>query len=145
MRELKGIPKSTENAEVPSTSSANKFSRVERLIAAKRQINTFDESDMAKRLRRVPVEHSVSLDTDVVHWWDNYGKEDQNLSQLALTAVQLPCTQVSVERTFNALGHILTKSRMRLSALSLEKILFVKANCDLFNTHYFKFNLSDTE
>lgn len=81
------------------------------------------------------------LDTDVIKWWEAKKGEDRELAELAILVSQLPCTQVSVERTFNGLGHILTKTRMRLGSPALETILFVKANDDIFDEVYFQYDL----
>lgn len=101
---------------------------------------------MEKRIRRVPLETYLPLSADVIDFWEKKKREDNELSGLALTALQLPCTQVSVERCFNGLGQILTKPRMRLGALPLEQILFVKANNDILETVYFQYDLKcDTQ
>lgn len=84
---------------------------------------------------------SLPLDADVIDWWQKQSKNDKDLSLLALTVLQLPCTQVTVERNFNGLGQILTRFRAKISSKSLEQLLFVKANKDLLKSMYLDYNV----
>lgn len=132
----------TEDNPVPSTSTgAGIFSRIQKLLCTNRQHKSSEVGDMEKRIRRIPLEMFAPLDTDVIKWWEAKKLEDKELSDLAIIVSQLPCTQVSVERTFNGLGHILTKARMKLGSTPLEQILFVKANSDIFDDVYFQYDL----
>lgn len=132
-----------EDNPTPSTSTtaSGPLSRVEKLLAANRNHKPPELGDMENRIRKISLEMYAPLDTDVIKWWEAKKGEDRELAELAILVSQLPCTQVSVERTFNGLGHILTKTRMRLGSPALETILFVKANDDIFDEVYFQYDL----
>lgn len=115
---------------VASTSGCSNLTRVGALLATNRQNQAFDLS-IENRIRKIQLDYSLPLDIDVIDWWDKQRKFDKELAVLALTVLQMPCTQVSVERCFNGLGQILTKFRMKLGAFPLEKILFLKSNNDI--------------
>lgn len=130
-----------EDNPAPSTSTASGvLSRVEKLISTSLQHKPPEVGEIENRIRKIPLEMYAPLDTDVIKWWEAKKGEDRELAELAIVASQLPCTQVSVERTFNGLGHILTKTRMKLGSASLEPILFVKANDDIFDDVYFQYD-----
>nr|XP_029715867.1 uncharacterized protein LOC115259432 [Aedes albopictus] len=126
---------------VPSTSSATslgRLTRVEQLLSVNRQARTSDFNDMEKRIRRLRLEPSLPLDTDIISWWQVSKPKEKDLVMLALVILQIPCTQVSVERAFNGLGQILTRFRTRLGPGTLGNVLFVKANSDLLREHTYK-------
>ena len=126
---------------VPSTSSATslgRLTRVEQLLSVNRQARTSDFNDMEKRIRRLRLEPSLPLDTDIISWWQVSKPKEKDLVMLALVILQIPCTQVSVERAFNGLGQVLTRFRTRLGPETLGNVLFVKANSDLLREHTYK-------
>ena len=142
LRTTEATEEAKQAQSAPSTSSnAHSLSRVEKLLLSNRQCKPSDNNDMEKKLRRIPLDLSLPLDADVISYWDKRKREDKDLSQLALTALQLPCTQVSVERSFNGLSQILTKTRMNLGSVSLEKILFLKSNKDMLEANCLEFEV----
>ncbi|KAI8124496.1 hypothetical protein CVS40_5158 [Lucilia cuprina] len=70
----------------------------------------------------------ISLDKDVMMYWEEKKFVYPHLYELARIVHSVPATQVSVERSFSALKLVLTDLRCNLSAESLKKLLFVKLN-----------------
>lgn len=130
LKEMNLITSSSGPIPVASTSGCSNLTRVGALLATNRQSQSFD-LNIENRIRKIPLEYSLPLDADVIDWWEKQKKYDKELAVLALTALQMPCTQVSVERCFNGLGQVLTKFRMKLGAVPLENILFLKCNNDI--------------
>lgn len=133
--------KQNTNAEVPgpSTSKSVPLKRIQQLLSVSKQSKPSDINEMEKKIRRLALEPSLPLDCDVIEWWERQSNNDVELAQLALTVLQLPCTQVSVERSFNGLGQILSKFRTSLGSVPLQQILFLKANDEMVNSLYMSF------
>lgn len=139
IQDVKGNQRTTDQSQ-PSTSKNVPLQRVQKLLSVSRQSKSSDITDIERKIRRISLDESQPLDCDVIEWWDTQRKEDMDLAELALTVLQLPCTQVSVERAFNGLGQILSKFRATLGTLPLQHILFLKSNDDVVDHTYFDFN-----
>ena len=59
-------------------------------------------------------------------WWQ--GQKQRKIYEPATILTCLPSTQVSVERLFSSLSYILSDKRGRLTADTLESILFLRVN-----------------
>lgn len=138
IQDVKGIQKITDQPE-PSTSKNEPLQRVQKLLSVCRQSKSSEVNDIEKKIRRVPLDESLALDCNVIEWWEKQRNKDKDLAELALTVLQLPCTQVSVERAFNGLGQILSKFRTTLGTLPLQQILFLKSNDDIVDHTYLEF------
>lgn len=145
IRTSQGTEEPTEKPSTSASTNVTNLSRVEKLLMTHRQTRPSDSSDMEKRLKRISLDLSLPLNADVLIFWEKRKREDKELSELALTALQTPCTQVSVERSFNGLSQILTKSRMKLGTVPLEQILFIKSNKDLLESSYLPFEVKKEE
>lgn len=110
-----------------STSGCSNLKRVGALLASNRQSMALD-MDVENRIRKIPLDYSLPLDADVIDFWEKQKRHDSELAIVALTVLQMPSTQVSVERCFNGLGQILTKFRMKLGTIPLENIMFLRCN-----------------
>lgn len=71
--------------------------------------------------------------TNVLEFWKLKKYYFPELYKLASTVLAIPCTQVSVERAFSALGLVLTKTRTKLSPEHLTNILIIRLNSDLID------------
>ncbi|XP_070073345.1 uncharacterized protein [Drosophila takahashii] len=70
----------------------------------------------------------ISLDTDIMKFWEENKLRYPILYQLATVVHAVPATQVSVERSFSALKMMLTDNRCNIKSSSLAMLLFVKLN-----------------
>lgn len=121
-----------ERAEdMPSCSSAP-VSRIEEMLRKKHSTIDPPKHNMETRLREMILRPRLSSMESVIQYYSNLKKTDPMLYSLAQVALAVPCTQVSAERSFSALGLILTDKRMRLSDKNLSNVLFVKQNSELF-------------
>lgn len=75
----------------------------------------------------------LHAETNVLEYWLNLKFSKPDLHQLAVVALSVPTTQVSVERAFSALALVLTDHRTRLSEETLENILILRLNKNLFD------------
>lgn len=71
-------------------------------------------------------------DENVRQFWKENQKRMPELSKLADVIFSIWSTEVLTERNFSTLSFVLNKYRNSLSAESLEEIMFVKLNEDLF-------------
>lgn len=81
--------------------------------------------EMSKRKRDPKSKH-------VMDYWDESKNLKPELYQLACVVFAAASTETSVERNFSALAFILNKYRGSLNDETLEKILFIRLNKDLF-------------
>ena len=68
----------------------------------------------------------LSTTTDIYHYWSSH--ENTELGRIALVAISLPVTQVSVERTFSGLKHILSDIRMSMKPDIVDAIMTLRCN-----------------
>ncbi|CAK9291959.1 unnamed protein product [Gordionus sp. m RMFG-2023] len=70
-------------------------------------------------------------------YWQSKKYQDPELYTLSRVVLAAPCSQVSVERSFSALGLIVTPLRTRLDKSTLNDILLIKLNKNLLNNVIF--------
>lgn len=92
----------------------------------------FSEVDLKIKLLSI-ANASQRLDskTDVLKLWESRRYDDPELYLLAITALAVPCTQVSVERCFSGLKLLLEDHRLRLSASKLDDLMIIRFNMNL--------------
>lgn len=88
-------------------------------------------SDQLSDLSRKP--RLILQNETILEWWFKAKSTQPDLYSLASAFLAIPCTQVSVERSFSVLGLILTKQRGLLKEETLQNILFVRLNSELLN------------
>lgn len=71
----------------------------------------------------------LALSENTIEYWSS---KSHRLAHLAQVAVAAPTTQVTVERLFSVLKFILSPSRNRLLDETLNNIILIKSNEDLF-------------
>lgn len=74
----------------------------------------------------------LPLTASVLEYWKEKSNTDPELYKLASVMMTIPPTQTSVERVFSALALVLTSHRTKLEDETLENILLVRLNHDLF-------------
>nr|XP_029718201.1 uncharacterized protein LOC115260971 [Aedes albopictus] len=116
---------------LPSTSTAP-TTRVEAMLTAKCASSNERKQSIRKKLKQLSLGQRVCSTQDVLQYWESIKKSEPELHALAQIALAVPCTQVSVERSFSALGLILTDRRTKLTDENLSNVLFVKLNKDFF-------------
>lgn len=72
----------------------------------------------------------LPFDENVLSYWENSG--NKNLKAIAEVVLATPATQVSVERAFSGLAHILTCHRTNIKEINLNNTLLLKLNYKLF-------------
>lgn len=68
----------------------------------------------------------LSKEETILRFWQNFSSPD--LQQAAFAILSVPCTQVSVERTFSTLKFILSDLRASIDPDLLEDILLINLN-----------------
>lgn len=125
------INETTISAVVPS-SSTTPVSFIEAMLRKKDSAKDQTRQTMDTKLREMPLRSRLPSSESVIEYYWNQKRTEPALYSLAEVALAVPCTQVSAERSFSALGLILTDKRLRLSDKNLSNILFVKLNKELF-------------
>ena len=95
---------------------------------------------MEKRLKQLPSRTRLPANESVIEYFENLKRMESHLYSMSQIVLAVPCTQVTAERAFSALGLILTERRIRLSETNLANILFVKLNSELFNNVEIDYN-----
>lgn len=74
----------------------------------------------------------ISQKKNIFHYWESKRETHPELYQLATVLNAVPCTQVSVGRSFSSFSFIYNCLRTRISDDNLENILIVRLNPDIF-------------
>lgn len=77
-------------------------------------------------------QNRIKSTDSVIEFWRNNEKSKPDMFKLAEVIFCIPPTEVSTERDFSAVNFILNKFRNSLDDESLERILIVKLNEDIF-------------
>ncbi|XP_052565472.1 zinc finger BED domain-containing protein 4-like [Culex pipiens pallens] len=129
--------RTTVTTSSPSTTSQP--SKMELFLRRKSPTKSPECLNIEQKLHELSLQPRVSCDDDVLEFWDCKKKLEPELYALAQVALAVPCTQVSVERSFNSLALILSDRRLRLGNANLTNILLVKLNAVLFELIDLKF------
>ena len=86
-----------------------------------------------QQLKAVEVDPRRGVKFDVWEFWMDRSGTHPELSAVASVVLATPSNQVAVERAFSALALILTNSRSTLGEDTLQNLLLIKLNKDVFN------------
>ena len=75
----------------------------------------------------------VSKDTDLLLYWESKKNAEPELYKLACVVQSVPATQVSVERLFSGVRHVVSDLRYNLQMHVIDDIMVVRCN-SLFNS-----------
>lgn len=89
-------------------------------------------SKFMEQLKAVDVGMRQPHDFDVWQYWVNRKNTHPELYAVAMVVLATPATQVTVERAFSALALVLTSHRSTIGEETLENILSIKLNKDLY-------------
>lgn len=112
------------------------LSKLEEMLQTEQPISSNATTSMSlldRKLEALCDRTRLSADKNVLIDWESKKTDDPELYALSQIDLSIPATQVSVERAFSALGLILTKHRTCLKEQTLNNILLLKLNSDLFN------------
>lgn len=93
--------------------------------------NICEDLENLAGLPRLKLKTSGSQPETILDHWLNMKSSKPELYRLATAFLGIPCTQVSVERSFSALALILTKQRTLLDEQTLADILLIRLNSEL--------------
>ncbi|CAK9297482.1 unnamed protein product [Gordionus sp. m RMFG-2023] len=93
--------------------------------------------DMKTKINGLIYGQKLPSDQNILQYWQSKKYQDPELYTLSRVVLAAPCSQVSVERSFSALGLIVTPLRTRLDKSTLNDILLIKLNKNLLNNVIF--------
>lgn len=99
-----------------TTTTTNSLSRTDFMM----KLQEFDE-------KTVRMNHKL----DILKDWEERKETFPELYEVACIIYGIPPTQVTVERSFSAMGFIFNPKRAKLGQKMLENILMIKLNCEL--------------
>lgn len=91
-----------------------------------------NSSKFFQQVKAQDAEPRQSFSTDLWDYWLKREKSHPELFNVAMVVLAAPSNQVSVERAFSALALVLSPQRTRLGPDTLENILLIKLNKDVF-------------
>lgn len=103
------------------------------------EIETQDESDttLLECIQKLGRQEKLSLQTtNIFQHYENLLRNreiDEDTFDMAVTVLAAPATQVSVERSFSALGIVLDQRRTKLKSKMIDDILVCRLNSELFS------------
>lgn len=87
------------------------------------------EIDLKMKLLSVAnVKTRMDSKTDVLKYWESKKYDGPELYCLAMVALSVPCTQVSVERCFSAVKLLLEDHRLKLGEEKLDDLMIIRLN-----------------
>lgn len=98
-----------------------------------------------QQLKAVEAEPRQDHTYDVFKHWMKRKETHPELFEVAMVVLATPSNQVSVERAFSALPLVLTSHRIGLGQYTLEDILFLKLNRDIFEKVCSSINWEDMD
>lgn len=90
------------------------------------------QATFLQQLKALEVEPRQSHSCDSFQYWLNRKQTHPELYKVAMVVLAVPSNQVSVERSFSALGLVLSNRRTGLTEDTLANILLVKLNKPVF-------------
>ncbi|CAK9301010.1 unnamed protein product [Gordionus sp. m RMFG-2023] len=88
--------------------------------------------DMKTKINGLIYGQKLPSDQNILQYWQSKKYQDPELYTLSRVVLAAPCSQVSVERSFSALG-LTVPLRTRLDKSTLNDILLIKLNKNLLN------------
>lgn len=92
------------------------------------------QTHFIQQLKALEVEPRQSFSFDVWKFWVSRKATHAEISAVASVVLATPSNQVSVERAFSALALILTNSRSTLGEGTLNNLMMVKLNKEVFDS-----------
>lgn len=117
----------------PINFNVSSVSRVEAMLRKKHSHQDFGRQSIERKVKQLSFQPRASAESNVLDYWERQKITEPEMHKLAQVVLSVPCTQVTAERAFSALGLILTDRRVNLSEKMLSNVLFVKLNSDLFD------------
>lgn len=128
--------RSTEMNESVDNSN-HSLSRVEQYFEQSYVSTSLNDSPSEKQLFdkivKISLQSRLSFEKNPFEIYEQFRDVDPLIFQLATTVLSAPSTQVSVERAFSALKILISAQRNRLSEKSVEDILTISLNRELFS------------
>ncbi|XP_055593713.1 uncharacterized protein LOC129744950 [Uranotaenia lowii] len=90
------------------------------------------QSTFFKQLKALDVEPRQNMMFNPFQHWLNRKHTHPELYQVAMVVLAVPSNQVTVERSFSALGLVLSERRTELAEDTLSNILLIKLNKDVY-------------
>lgn len=104
---------------------------------------TFDEDSIESKLYDYASLRRSAIDENVFSYWAGKKSQHKELYELWTITNSVPITQVSVERAFSSLAFIFTALRNSLSADTLENLLLIRLNKDVFDKLPLIYDIND--
>lgn len=110
------------------------------------QLSTSNEQDAIEvKLKEYAMLKRSPTDENVFSYWAKAKGKNDELYRLSTITNSVPATQVTVERAFSSLAFILTALRNSLAADTLENILLIRLNRDVFDQLPLIYDSNDKE
>lgn len=128
-------PQSSQKTTEQNTTSSNLDDFMKSLFGGSSPSTSQNTSEntFVKQVNALDLETHQSYKYDTWKHWTDRKDSHPELSEVALTIMTVPATQVSVERAFSALALVLSPARTKLSAPNLANILLIKLNEELLH------------
>lgn len=138
------LTKNSLNARVHRTSTdvdvdgaaAAPVSKMEMLLRRKeiesQGFHAIEDEQIVKEIKKFGFVQRSSLSENTIEYWANNKTPFKEIYELATIVNAVPVTQVTVERAFSSLAFILSPLRNSLNPDTLENILLIRLNREIF-------------
>ncbi|XP_055585080.1 uncharacterized protein LOC129737935 [Uranotaenia lowii] len=125
-------PNMTNEAFIESENNDDFDAYLTEMFGGSVDTESSSETKFLQQLQSLDLEPRQNHSFDIWNHWVSRKTTHPELYAVAMVVLATPSNQVSVERSFSALGLILTNRRTNLGENTLSNILMVKLNKDLF-------------
>lgn len=127
-----------------STRNVSKMEMVLRQKEAEMQISaSLDRDNIESKLKDYALLKRSPPDENVFSYWVERKSQNKELYELSTITNSVPITQVSVERAFSSLAFIFTALRNSLAPETLENLLLIRLNKDIFDKLPLIYDIND--
>ncbi|XP_037811340.1 uncharacterized protein LOC119603395 [Lucilia sericata] len=112
--------------------SSSSIDSLEAILQNIEKENYGKNASIRELLNEFSKEKRLCLHDNVIQWWEDRREIKSQLYNIAMVLLAVPATQVSVERLFSGVKFLMNPSRNRLDEDSLNAIVVIRSNKDLF-------------
>lgn len=137
LQNLRNRGSTSSGSESSTDETAGILSRMEMILQQKEyemeQSASVDRDNIDSKLRDYALLKRSAIDTNIFTYWAEKKSTHKELYELSTVTNSVPITQVTVERAFSSMAFIFTALRNSLAPETLENLLLIRLNRDIFD------------
>lgn len=133
-----------QSSDIDTAEICSKMEMILRRKEFEMQLSTsLDKDNIESKLNEYALLKRCAPDKNIFQYWTEMKSKHAELYELSTITNSVPVTQVTVERAFSSLAFIFTALRNSLSAETLENLLLIRLNKDIFDELPLIYDIND--